>query len=117
MGNEKLTDGQRRFLENYFENVLHDDLDFETIEKAEFIKRVNKMDFDDGEPSTPGTIKIARSLHQKGMFDDFDVHEAHYGKYIYLSFSEKGAETMHELMTKAKLEGRLPQPQTSSPSF
>lgn len=114
---EKLTDRQREFLEDYFDNILSFDMDFDGIDKDEFVKRVSGMDFDNGEPSTPGEIRVAKSLYHKGMFDDFDIHEAFFQKHIYLSFSKKGAETMYSLMTEAKLEGRLSQPKANAPTM
>jgi hypothetical protein len=105
-----LTKPQRAFLEEYFEDILTGGFEFEGMEKAEFIKRVSSMDFDDGMASDAARIRVGRNLNRLGLFDEFDVHGIVQADGIYLSFNSKGAEVMWGLMAKAAEEGRLPLP-------
>jgi hypothetical protein len=105
---KKLTKAQVVFLEDYFENVLTSDFDFNTVEKPEFVERVSKMDFDDGCGRGVARVRVGKNLNELGLFADFDLHGT--AELIYLSFSVKGAEVMWELMTKAAAEGRLQVP-------
>ncbi len=103
----KLTENQKNFLEGYFEDILFADFNFEGMSEEEFVERVSAMDFDDGSPALPGIVRVAKNLNAMGLFDDFDPHDSVLGQHIYLSFSERGARLMFELMTEAKEAGRL----------
>lgn len=97
-----LTTAQRKFLAGYLPDILHgDNADLAHANRAEFVRRVAAMDFDDGSRSPRGTERVARSLHKAGLLSKLDSHPgADGGRHIYLIFSKAGAHTLFEINAK-----------------
>lgn len=108
-----LTEAQKKFLESYFEDVLHGSPNLLNLDEDEALRLLEVKDFDDAMPSPAGDVRVARNLNDLGLFSDFDVHESHGGPHIYLGFSADGAKVMLGLLRNANAEGRLNLPQST----
>lgn len=97
-----LTSAQRKFLSGYLPDILHGaNADLVNAGRAEFVRRVTDLDFDDGEAASAGAQRVARRLKEAGLLSSLDIHPgAAGGEHIYLAFSTAGAQTLFELSAK-----------------
>ena len=69
--------------------------------KAAFVAVMLGLDFDDGDASSSGRVRTAKSLGAKGCFASLDVHPDISGAaHIYVEFSRFGAELLYALLSK-----------------
>ncbi len=98
----RLTPAQHKFLAGYLPDILHgENADLARADRAEFVRRVVGMDFDDGEAASAGAQRIARNLQKAGLLSNLDIHmDVAGGWHIYLLFSTAGAHALFEVNAK-----------------
>lgn len=98
----RLTPAQHKFLAGYLPDILHgDNANLARADRAEFVRRVTDMDFDDGEAASIGEQRIARNLRTAGLLSNLDIHmDVSGGRHIYLIFSTAGAHALFEINAK-----------------
>lgn len=107
-----LSPAQRQFLAGYLPDIPEADNAAPGNERAEFVKRVSAMHFDDNEPATPGALRVARNLKALGLLDELEITVGCAGSpHISLKFSETGAHALFEVMAKW-----APPPSTAAPA-
>lgn len=98
----RLTPAQRKFLAGYLPDILHgENANLARADRAEFVRRVAGLDFDDGEAASAQAQRIARNLHKAGLLSTLDIHaDVAGGRHIYLIFSTAGAHALLEVNAK-----------------
>lgn len=103
-----LTAAQVAFLTSYVDDVCFgEDEVLKSAEKAEFVSRVTRMEFDG--PATRGERAVARHLAKKGLIGRLHAHPDGPGaECIAVVFSEAGAGAMWQVMRGGEKEGACP---------